>query len=70
MPPVIQMENKFIVPSSFLFWLACAIHVTTGYPWPFAAWVELLLWSAFLVPFAAIVLYGLREAARYLREKP
>ena len=68
MPPVIQMENKVIVPSSFLFWLACAVHVTTGYPYPFATWVELLLWGAFLAPFAAIVLYALREVVQYMRE--
>lgn len=70
MSPIIQMENRIIVPSSFLFWLACAIHVATGYPSSFDPWVEALLWGAFLAPFAAGLVYGLREAIKCLGEMP
>lgn len=62
----VTIENKIVIPSSFLFWLACSIHCATGYPYPFAWWVELLLWGAFLASFAAIAVYVAREAAHFL----
>lgn len=64
----INVENKIVIPSSFLFWLACGIHCVTQYPYPFAWWVELLLWSGFLAPFAALLLYAAREGGRYLHK--
>jgi len=65
---MIQMENKIIIPSSFLFWLACAIHVTIGIPYRFAWWVELLMWGAFIFPFIALALYAIGEVFYYVDE--
>ena len=70
MPPIIQMENKIIIPSSFLFWLACGIHATTGLPYRFAWWVELLMWGAFIFPFIAMALYFAGELFRYVAGYP
>jgi len=64
------MENKIIIPSSFLFWLACAIHATTGYPFRFAWWVELLMWGAFIFPFAAMALYSAGILLRLVAGNP
>ena len=61
----VTIENKIVIPSSFLFWFACGVHCVTQYPYPFAWWLELLLWGAFLAPFAAITVYALREASAY-----
>ena len=62
----VTSENKIVIPSSFLFWFACGAHCVTGYPYSFAWWVELLLWGAFLVPFAAMIIYVAREAAQFM----
>lgn len=65
MSPDIQMENKVIIPSSFLFWLACAVHCALGYPYSFEWWLELLMWGAFLFPFVAIAVYAFSAISGY-----
>jgi hypothetical protein len=70
MPPIIQIENKIIIPSSFLFWLACTIHAMTGFPYRFAWWVELLMWGTFIFPFVALGLYSVGAFIRLVSGNP